>query len=63
MGAAHRHRVFTHQSVGFGTRPVGIAKIDRRIELGVGKQEGARAVSEVDRYFRMFLLEVLEPRQ
>ncbi|MNY34216.1 hypothetical protein D3C86_1685390 [compost metagenome] len=61
--AAYGHRAFAHQPVGFGARPVSVAKIDRRVEVGVGKQEGSRSVGEVDRHFRVLLLEVLEPWQ
>ncbi|MNP55904.1 hypothetical protein D3C76_1505840 [compost metagenome] len=49
--------------MGFSTRPIRITEIDRGVEIGVGKQEWARAVGQVDRHFRVFVLKVLEPGQ
>ncbi len=62
-GAADRHGVFTHQPMRLGAGPVGIAKVDRGIEVGVGKQERAGAVGQVDRDVGVLVLEVLQARQ
>lgn len=49
--------------MGLGTRPVGVAEVNRGIEFGVGKQEWPSAVGQVDGHFRVLELEILEPWQ
>ncbi len=63
LRAAHRHRILAHQEMRDGTRPVGVAEVQRGVELGVGEEERAGAVGQVDRDLRVQPLETLEPRQ
>ncbi|MNC53557.1 hypothetical protein D3C75_1029780 [compost metagenome] len=49
--------------MGFCTRPIRVAEVDGGIKIRVGEQERPRAVGQVDRHFRVFLLEILESRQ
>ncbi|MNN66421.1 hypothetical protein D3C81_1819970 [compost metagenome] len=49
--------------MGFCTRPIRVAEVDRGIEIRVGEQERACAVGQVDRHFRVLVLEILESWQ
>ena len=60
--AAHRHRILAHQEMR-RYRPVGVAEVQRGVELVSAKRNGRWWLVRADRDLRVQPLETLEPRQ